>query len=298
MSNLTLQQHPLSAAFPAMPDDEFLKLKDSIENIGVQNPIVLFEGQVIDGWHRYRAAAEVRIDCPVVQLAYDVDPRDFVIAQNERRRHLNQGQIALASASIYAWYPSGANKSATVIPGITVGKTNAEIAAIAGVSVPTIRQAKSVQSNAEPEVQAAVKSGEISLKTAAAVAKLPPDEQKQAAAAGATAMRKAAKPVTIDSTCDVVDGQSELDELRERFDELATNLKGAVEDNESMGRVFDANDQVAAAIAEATKSREMNRVLESRVTGLMNELAEVKRMLKIAQRRAERAEAALSKEVA
>ena len=80
-----LQQHPLSAAFPAMPDEEFQALKDSIESIGVQNPIVLFEGMVLDGWHRYRAAKETISQCPAVDLADDVDPKDFVIAQNERR---------------------------------------------------------------------------------------------------------------------------------------------------------------------------------------------------------------------
>ena len=42
-------QHPLSAAFPAMSADDYRALKDSVENIGVQNPITLFEGMVIDG---------------------------------------------------------------------------------------------------------------------------------------------------------------------------------------------------------------------------------------------------------
>lgn len=49
-------QHPLSAAFPAMQSDEFQALVDSIESIGVQNPITLLDGMVIDGWHRYKAA--------------------------------------------------------------------------------------------------------------------------------------------------------------------------------------------------------------------------------------------------
>ena len=76
-----LQQHPLSSALPAMPDVDFQALKDSIESIGVQNPIVLFEGMVLDGWHRYRAAKETISQCPAVDLADDVDPKDFVIAQ-------------------------------------------------------------------------------------------------------------------------------------------------------------------------------------------------------------------------
>ncbi len=57
-----LAQHPLSAAFPAMDADDFQSLKDSIENIGVQNPITLYDGMVIDGWHRYTAATELGMD--------------------------------------------------------------------------------------------------------------------------------------------------------------------------------------------------------------------------------------------
>ena len=35
----TYVQHPLSAAFPRMTAEEFQELKDSIEVLGVQNPI-------------------------------------------------------------------------------------------------------------------------------------------------------------------------------------------------------------------------------------------------------------------
>jgi hypothetical protein len=91
--------------------------------------------------------------------------------------------------------------------------------------------------------------------------------------------------------------KAEYEALREQFDELGQNLKETIEENESMGRVFDSSDQVSAAMAEAKRFREMNRVLESRLTGLTNELNELKRLLKSALRRAEKAEAALPKEV-
>jgi len=59
-------QHPLGAAFPAMSDTEFQALKDSIDANGVLNPITIFEGMVIDGWHRYTAANDLGMDCPSV----------------------------------------------------------------------------------------------------------------------------------------------------------------------------------------------------------------------------------------
>ena len=45
------QQHPLSAAFPAMSTDDLQALIEDIEVNGQREPIVLFEGLVIDGGH-------------------------------------------------------------------------------------------------------------------------------------------------------------------------------------------------------------------------------------------------------
>jgi ParB-like chromosome segregation protein Spo0J len=309
-----LQQHPLSAAFPAMFDDDFKALKDSIESIGVQNPIVLFEGMVLDGWHRYRAAQESISQCPAVDLSDDVDPKDFVIAQNERRRHLSASQIAAAVVAVHAWYPSGANKatqSDTGKPSFHVGKTNEELADIAGVSIQTIKQAKVVQTQAAPEVQDAVKAGTVSIKDAAAVAKLPTEEQRAIASVGPLAIKKAATAQKRDKAEAVTTQpagntqESETDELRrllaekdEQIDTLAASLKEAIADNECMGKVFDADDRLAATTAEISRLNALVQVIESRFTAQTNELNEAKRLAQQWRRRAERAEAALPKEAA
>ncbi|RZA06562.1 MAG: hypothetical protein EOP02_38195, partial [Proteobacteria bacterium] len=94
-----MKQHPLSAAFPAMPAEQFQALKDSIMDIGVQDPISVFEGMVIDGWHRYTAASELGMDCPTVDLG-DVDPQAFVVAKNKARRHITMSQIASAVVAV------------------------------------------------------------------------------------------------------------------------------------------------------------------------------------------------------
>lgn len=87
--------------------------------------------------------------------------------------------------------------------------------------------------------------------------------------------------------------QSELEELREFCTEQGANLKATLEENESMARVFESDDRIVAALAEAKRFGEMNRVLTERKNGLMNELAESVRLLKSWKRRAEKAEAAL-----
>jgi hypothetical protein len=128
-----------------MQPNEYQSLKDSIEIIGVQNPITLFEGMVIDGWHRYSVATELGMHCPS-KLLGDIDPVDFVKSQNDARRNVTASQRALAITAIYAWHPVGTNKHSGRSPGDHPQKTNAELAAIAGTGIGTIKQAKAVHS--------------------------------------------------------------------------------------------------------------------------------------------------------
>ncbi len=191
---IVLKQHPLSAAFPAMQADEYQGLKDSIENVGVLEPITLFDGGILDGWHRYNAARDVGMPCPMVELGADVDPGDFVLVKNKDRRNLTASQKAAAVTAVHMCRPAHRpNKSA---PGADLLKSTKELAVMAGVGERTIEQAKAVHVGAVPAVQDAVKTGAVSVKVAAAVARLPPEEQEQIAAKGPDAMRSAAKSAT------------------------------------------------------------------------------------------------------
>lgn len=170
-----LTQHPLSSAFPAMSAEDFQSLCDSIESIGVQNPITLYEGMVIDGWHRYRAASGLGMDCPTVDLG-DVDPRDFVIAQNKARRHILPVQLLVAVKAVYAWAPAHRpNKSATV-----ADLTSKQASEKTGVSVRNVERFREIEKKAAPEVIASVIAGETGLAKGAAIAKLPKEEQAAA----------------------------------------------------------------------------------------------------------------------
>lgn len=270
------QQHPLSAAFPAMPPEDFQILKDSIVQIGVQNPITLFEGMVIDGWHRYSAATELGMDCPVVELA-GVDPRDFVLAQNKARRHVTKAQLGLAVTAVYAWKPVGNPVFAQSGSDCPIAKTNAELAQIAGVSERTIKQAKVVQTKAVPEVVEAVKRGVIGGEKAAAIAKLPKEEQ-------VAAIHKPAPKAAHADEVPAYDGPDEAELRAAEMQEQA--------DQEAFNKLLMADDKLATAYAEIKRLNAVNAVLESRMQGLMAEKNEAIRLCKSLQRRLDRAEKA------
>lgn len=274
-------QHPLSAAFPAMADADFEALCESVEKIGVINPIVIFDGMVIDGWHRYRAANIFGKECPAIELAPDADPREFVIAQNKARRNCTSSQLAFAVVKVYEWKPHGGAeyRSATVADRATESVSSAEISQKNGISSRQIERAKKVDRDASQEVKDAVNRGELSLARAVEVSKLAPEDQVNAIHA-----KPEPKPKVQD------DHQSEITALNELVAELQQSVKDLIDDNNSMARVFESNEQVAAAMAEVKKYKEMNRILEERVRGLQNELNAAKRQAKSAMAWADKIE--------
>jgi len=174
-----LQRHPLSAAFPDMPDAELQALVDDIEVEGQRVPIMLFDGKVLDGWHRLRACLRLLLPVEFETLAEDVDPRRWVISQNVSRRHLNASQraIALAACHRYEWSPRGnpnwgasgisvGPESPISAPGAELRISDSALAAMADVGVRTIQRARAVLSKGSDEVAAAVRDGATSLNVA------------------------------------------------------------------------------------------------------------------------------------
>jgi len=269
---MNYKQHPLSSAFPAMQAEEFQSLRDSIEAIGVQNPITLLDGMVIDGWHRYSAANDLGMDCPAVELG-DVDPRDFVLAQNKTRRHITAAQLAMAAVSVYKWQPAGRpyeKQHDSVNSALSAELTQAEIAERAGVSVRSLRQAATVEKSAAPEVIDAVKHGAMGLVKAASIAKLPREDQAEAIN---RPIAKAPPPAPVPDD----DEFTEADVLRDQVEDLQAALALA-----NLGQVDPADkDQAAGLIAELRAEIKTLRASLKAVTtsrdSLMNELAQVKR---------------------
>lgn len=219
------QQHPLSAAFPAMSEQDFQSLKDSITEIGVQNPITLFESMVIDGWHRYTAANDLGMDCPSKELDAWIDPVAFVRAQNKDRRHLPLSAWALIEVSLREWKPAHRpGKGALSAP---LQASNQEMADAAGVKKRLIQQAKAVQNKAAPEVIAAVKSGEIGLPKAAAIHKPAPKPA----------------PAVVEPEIEAPPEYTELDAAHDQISELQAELVVA-----RMGDIPEEEKQQAAGL--------------------------------------------------
>lgn len=167
---MSMKRHPLSAAFPDMPEDDFANLVADIKAHGLREQGWTYEGMIIDGWHRFQACQQAG-----VRFRYDEykggDPIAFVKSRNLERRHLTASQKAAAVVACNEWAESGSNqhtKSGGGEPGSPPRATVAQMAKEAGVSSRTIQKAKTAQ---EAGLGDAVRDGALSVKAAAELAK-------------------------------------------------------------------------------------------------------------------------------
>lgn len=257
------EQHPLSKAFPPMSEEEVQNLRDSIEDIGVQNAIVIFEDKVIDGWHRYSVATELRMPCPEVELADDVDPRDFVLSQNKSRRHLNRGQIAMSYTKVYQWQPHGSNQHSSGGSAPSADpKSGKELAKLAGTSERTIEHAKTVLTKGGEDVVKAVETGKISVKRGAEISKLDKSKQKDALSAP-----KEPKP-------SMLDGNAPSD------DELKANDLAMQADLETLNKLLEADEPLKVAHEEIKRLNYLLAQQEVRLASIMREKSECIKLCK------------------
>ena len=85
-----------------MSDEDFAALKDDIEVNGQREPVMIFEGMVLDGWHRYRACLDLGLKPQQFTFPEGDDPVAFVKGANLHRRHLTESQRAMIGGRMYA----------------------------------------------------------------------------------------------------------------------------------------------------------------------------------------------------
>lgn len=169
--------HDLANIFPLVDGAEFDALCTDIETHGVREPVVLYEGAILDGRNRYRASQVAGVDCPMEEYTGD-DAAAFVVSLNIHRRHLTESQRAMAAAKLANMkrgHRTDIEPSANLPEVPAVSQSDA--ARLLNVSDRSLRTAKHVQEFAPEDISRAVDEGRISVSLASKVASLP-DEAK------------------------------------------------------------------------------------------------------------------------
>ena len=183
MAVTRLAFHDIANSWPLHDAKEHASLVGAIKRDGLQSPIVLFEGKILDGRNRYNACLEAGVKIKTVKLPDDKCPYRWVENANDWRRH--QGQQARKEArAILAAKESTAKSGNQPAPTSSneevETKTRQQAAKDHDVDLSSLDRAKVVVAKGHESVEKAVTSGTLPLNTAAELVKVVPDKEKQA----------------------------------------------------------------------------------------------------------------------
>lgn len=172
--------HPLASVVPWMSDDEFLDLRKSIRARGLLpgDEIVMLEGKTLDGRHRYLACLYEGVEPRFRDYTGD-DPRGFVLAKLTRR-NLTSSTRAMIVAELVA--EADAEHG---IKGKPADKRQESLRSQFGVGESSVTLAMRTIKHGVPELKQMVENGEIEVRHAGTVARLPKKEQEKVVRAGA-----------------------------------------------------------------------------------------------------------------
>lgn len=288
-------QHPLSSAFPAMPDADFRALVEDIRQHGQRDPATLADGMIVDGWHRYRACEELGIPCRFDAFTGS-DAVSFVRSKNQHRRHYQKSQQAAIEVALTAWAAAHRPKKGEAASPFS---TNKEMAERAGVTERTIIHAKRAH---EAGLGDAVRDGKVSAEKAGKLAKAAPDKAAQVAR-GEKALDQAVqeierpapqKPVEKPEA-PAIDLQAKHDDLKERYDDLLLSAKELADQVQTLDAIKIGDTEVAK---EMNRLRAQVRSLEEVRDRLMTTNAEQVRQIKGQQKTIAKLEAQIAEQKA
>ncbi len=214
--------HPACDVLPMMPDAGLAEMAEDIRRHGQQQPVVIHQGQILDGRNRLRAC-ELAGVAPEVREWSGTDPIRWVLSLNFHRRHLTEDQRSVVGAraerliaglereggdgaagegSRAGFSQSGAGPEAAGAAGAAGAvdpmaqfsdramerKARRTAASLVNVSPARIARGRKLLDEGVPELVRAVERGSLSMSQAARVSKLSPRAQEALVAQGADAV--------------------------------------------------------------------------------------------------------------
>lgn len=179
----TLVFHPLANIFPLIEGKAFEDLVADVRAHGLLEPIILLDGQILDGRNRYRAATAAGVFDPAhdVQLFDGEDPLAWVLSKNLHRRHLDESQRAALGAKLESLEHGGKRKGKPA-QDANLQLDRARVAELVNVSPRSIASAKKVMKEGAPELFNAIEQGTVTASVAEKMLALTPDAQARALA--------------------------------------------------------------------------------------------------------------------
>lgn len=154
-----IQIHPLAQKIPEMTDEEYSALLESMRHSSQYNsgPIILFEGKILDGRHRYRACLELKLKPELVSYRGQ-DPVNDVLLPSLTRRDLSPAQKAMVFLELRTTQWGGDRKGENQAANLQLD--DAQVANRSGASLRTIRTISMV-ARESPALASKIATGEL-----------------------------------------------------------------------------------------------------------------------------------------
>lgn len=260
---LKYPRHPLSACFPELDAEESQKLTDDVREHGLRHKIVLYEGQVLDGWNRQLACSRAGVEAGSLDFVGDATAAAaFVISANVHRRSLTASQRGAVVVAVHKWSSTG-RPGKVVINTTFPEKTIVDMAKEAGISPSQVSKNRYVQRNGSEEQKAAVLNGMV---TASAMTEKIRGKPRAVIPRSKVTVHRANE--SQERAWKALEGKNA--ELLIENANIKSDLKAARESIKTMDLIRDADDPLGKALEEIQS--------EKRVIGLWERRWEIREM--------------------
>ena len=168
----------LESLIPPLSNEEFKQLERNILEEGIREPLITWNGILIDGHNRYRIAQEHDMNYETLEKEFDNINRvkEWMIHNQFGRRNLSNYQRSVLALQLEDVFKEKAKENQAIqFKGSSLIQISEEVkpivsikevAKIANVSHDTIAKVKKIEANATPEVKAKLNTGQMSINEA------------------------------------------------------------------------------------------------------------------------------------
>lgn len=160
-----MQAHPYADLFPMMSGAERAALLDSVRADGLLHPIVVLDGQILDGRNRHSVCEELGIQPRFVEFDGH-DALRYVLATNAARRQLKEAQRAMVAARLANMKRGDADSQRNDVQICTSSVSLEDAAKMLGVSRRSAASARKIINEAPADVVESVDAGALKLNAA------------------------------------------------------------------------------------------------------------------------------------
>ena len=173
-----MEYHPAANIFPLMQGAEYQALCDDITDHGLHEPILVYEGSILDGRNRHRACIDTGIEPRFREWDGNGSALDMVVSMNLHRRHLSFGQLVFVALKVKKAKAveakerqlAGLKQGSTTPVSANLrqrekGKASEQAAAMFGVSPRSVEMAAKLEAEA-PDLAEKVRAGDVTISKA------------------------------------------------------------------------------------------------------------------------------------